>query len=163
MNYDTDMQQYKDFAPTCFDPKGHMLDDRQNWYVLPVSRTRDSGVFAESNFETALEIVGGERANVIEVHRFGHWGPGWFEIIIVNPRAGKTMKKAMEIECSLADYPVLDDEDFSRREWEEMEDTWENMPLAERMELCEKTGNSIFAARRDEIPEGVYYEHLCGC
>jgi hypothetical protein len=163
MNYDTDMQQYKDFQPTCFDSKGYMLDDQQDWYVIPVSRTRDTGPFEESNFEAALEILGGERTNIVEVHRFGHWGPGWFEIIIVNPRAGKTMRKALSIEASLADYPVLDDEDFSRREWEEMEETWANISISERMEICAKTDNSIFSARHVYIPDGVYYEHLCGC
>jgi len=160
MKYDTDMQQYKDFQPTGFDPKGYMLDDQQDWYVVPVSRTRDTGPFEESNFEAALEILGGERTNIVEVHRFGHWGPGWFEIIIVNPKAGKTMKKALSIEASLADYPVLDDEDFSRREWELMQETWMNMSISERMEICVNTGHSIFSARRDAVPDHVYAENL---
>jgi hypothetical protein len=161
MNYDTNMQQYGDYQPTGFDSKGAYLDDQQDWYVVPVSRTRDTGPLEESNFESALEILGGERTNIVEVHRFGHWGPGWFEIIIVNPRAGKTMKKALSIEASLEDYPILDEEDWSEREWEAMAETWESMSLSERMEICAATGNSIFAARRgDEIPEGVYAEHL---
>ena len=58
--YDTDMQKYSEFQPTGFDNKGYMLDDRQNWYVVPVSRTRDSGLFAESNFAAATEMLGGE-------------------------------------------------------------------------------------------------------
>lgn len=161
--YDTDMQQYKDFQPTGFDPKGYMLDDQQDWYVVPVSRTRDTGPFEESNFAVALEILGGERERIVEVYRFGHWGPGWFEIIIVNPRAGKTMRKALSIEQRLADYSILDEVDWSNREWEEMMETWENMSISERMGICAKTGNSIFAARHDEIPKNVYYEHLCGC
>ena len=160
MNYDTEMTKYSDFAPTCFDPKGYVLDERQDWYVLPVSQTRDSGNLAESNFIAALEILGGERTNIVEVHRFGHWGPGWFEIIIVNPRAGKTMKKALGIESSLADYPVLDESDLSAREWEEMEETWLHMSIPERMEVCCKTDNSIFAARHDRIPKDVWAEHL---
>ena len=155
MNYGTDMQRYSEFQPTGFDSKGYMLDDQQDWYVIPVSRTRDSGVLEESNFEAATEILGGERQNIMEIHRFGHWGPGWFEIIIVNPRAGKTMRKAMNIEALMADYPVLDEMDFSEREWDEMFETWERMGLPERIEICCETGNSIFAARHEAIPDGV--------
>ena len=160
MEYETDMQRYSDFQPTGFDSKGYMLDDQQDWYVVPVSRTRDSDVLAESNFNAAIEILGGERQNIMEIHRFGHWGPGWFEIIIVNPRAGKTMKKAMSIETALADYPVLDDEDYHEREWDEMTEIWMQMRLPERIEICCETGNSIFAARHESIPEDVYAQHL---
>ena len=160
MKYDTDMQRYSEFQPTGFDSKGYMLDDQQDWYVIPVSRTRDSGVLEESNFEAATEILGGERQNIMEIHRFGHWGPGWFEIMIVNPKAGKTMRKAMSIEAALADYPVLDDQDYSQREWDEMYEIWNQIGLPERIEVCCDTGNSIFAARHDDIPENVYAEHL---
>lgn len=160
MKYDTDMQRYSEFQPTAFDNKGYMLDDQQDWYVVPVSRTRDSDVLEESNFEAATKILGGERQNIMEIHRFGHWGPGWFEIMIVNPRAGKTMRKAMSIESALANYPVLDEDDYSQREWEEMTEIWEQMGLPERIEVCCGTNNSIFAARHDVIPEDVYAEHL---
>lgn len=79
------MQTYAEFRPTAFDRRGAFLDDdRRAWYVLPVTRTRDSGTFDQSNFETALRILGGE-SETCEVHRFGHWGPGWFEIILVHP------------------------------------------------------------------------------
>lgn len=160
MNYDTDMKQYKDFQPTGFDPKGYMLHNQQDWYVVPVSRTRDTGPMEESNFESALEILGGERENIVEVHRFGHWGPGWFEILIVNPRAGVTMKKALSIENSLADYPILDEEDWSEKEWEAMNEAWGNLSLSERIDLCGERNISIFAARHESIPEGIYAEHL---
>ena len=160
MKYDTDMVKYEKFAPTCFDHKGAYLPEKLDWYVLPVSRTRDSSVLEESNFDVATKILGGDRENVIEIHRFVHWGPGWFEIIIVNPKAGKTMRKAMGIESSLVDYPVLDDIDYSRREWEEMQETWMQMGLAERIEVCCNTNNSKFAARRDAVPDHVYAENL---
>ena len=155
MNYDTDMQQYKDFQPTAFDPKGHLLETRHDWYVLPTTRSRVSGVLDQSNFECALKILGGERTNIVEVHRFGHWGPGWFEIIIVNPRAGKTMRKAISIEAGLADYPIVDEDDFSQKEYDAMCEVWEQMSLRERIAICCDTGNSIFAARNDEYPEGT--------
>lgn len=118
------MKKYSEFAPTGFDCRGLGLPDQQNWLVAPVSRTRDSGPLDESNFECALAQLGGESEDV-QIHRFSHWGPCWFEIILINPERRDLVSKAEEIEASLEDYPVLDDEDHSRREWEAYEESWD--------------------------------------
>ncbi len=118
------MEKYSEHRPTGFDRQGAFLDERQDWLVLPVSQNRDSGPLDQSNFEQALEMLGGERNNIIEVHRFGHWAWGWYEIIIVNPKAGKTLKIAESIESSLEDYPVLNEQDFSDKEMELIEECW---------------------------------------
>jgi hypothetical protein len=148
------MQEYKEFRPTSFDPKGLALEDQQNWLVLPCSQNRDSDVLAKSNFEVALLELGGEGEHV-EVHRFGHWGPGWFEIIIVDPASEKHVKIAEEIENSLADYPVLDESHFSESEWEAKIAWWENMSHSERLYYCRKAGVDGRKARSKSIPEDV--------
>jgi hypothetical protein len=91
--------------------------ERADWVVVPVGRNRNSEILQESNFDVALERLGGESKNV-EIHRFGHWGCGWFELILVNPKSKKHVKIALEIKNDLDDYPVLDDSDFSERERE---------------------------------------------
>jgi hypothetical protein len=106
------MIKYKDWSPTGFDSKGAFLPEQQEWFVAPVTRTRDSGPFDESNFEAALKILGGE-SDTCEVHNFRHWGPGWFEIILVHPNREQKVKK---IEESLEGYPLLDEDDFCERE-----------------------------------------------
>src|SRR5262245_18208188 len=121
---ETEMQTYSTYRPTIFDQAGAFLDDRQDWLVVPVGQTRDSGPFDLSNFAAALELLGGE-GDDCEVHRFGHWGPGWFEIIIVRPNSA-AHHAALNIEHRLEDYPLLDEEDFSRREWEDYESGWES-------------------------------------
>ena len=144
--------KYADYQPTGFDPCGLSLPDRQDWLVLPVSRNRDTGdPLTLSNFEMALEALGGE-SETVEIHRFGHWGVGWFEIILAHPDRETEVD---EIEGALADYPVLNDEHFSELEWEMKYEAWENEGMRERIRLCDKAGVSIFAARRDEIPEDV--------
>ena len=151
------MIRYRDYSPTPVDPKGllgeyHNIDD---FWVVPVSRTRDTGPFYDSNFEAALAMLGGESQDV-QVHRFGHWGPGWFEIILVNPANAEKVKIAEEIEASLEEYPLLDETDFCSREWEAKLDSWRWYSLQDRVDLCRKAGASIFAARRnDEIPPNV--------
>lgn len=121
------MQAYKNFDPTGIDGEGKFLTgydddhpDRQDWLVCPVTRTRDTpdnDLLAESNFSAMLDALGGEGENV-EVYRFGHWGPGWFEIILVRPGTPEETT-AREQEERLENYPVLDEDDFSRRELEQ--------------------------------------------
>ena len=140
------MMRYRDFAPTSFDVRGlyagrlsddvdedvdfwagpgrvyaeHPSADRGNWLVGPVSRTRDSGTLDVSNWESLCRILDEQdpSSEHYEIHRFGHWGPGWFEIALISPVA-PYLREIEEIEGALSDYPVLDEEDLSRREWEE--------------------------------------------
>jgi hypothetical protein len=160
------MQTYAQFSPTPFDCRGAFLaDDRAEWLVLPVSVTRDSGPFAKSNFATAtallsaVDVDGADHEN----HRFGHWGPGWFEILIVRPGSAAAVVAA-DIETRLADYPLLDEDDAGEREWESAQECWSNMSVRDRVEVIQERGRggSIFAARRPEIPaddNGSIYDY----
>lgn len=140
------MISYRDYQPTSYDRKGAFLPERQDWLVLPLTRTRDDGQpLTESNFAAALEILGGE-SDTVEVHRFGHWGPGWYEIILVHP---SRENEARKIEESMENYPCLNEEDFCEREFEAINETWENMSTRDRMTSLSRAGASIFAARRD--------------
>jgi len=136
------MKPYSEHQPTGLDPAGAFLPDRQDWLVAPVSRTRDSGPIDESNFQCFLDALGDESESV-EVHRFGHWGPGWYEIIIIDPKAEDIVAKAEEMEAALEDYPVLDEEDLSKREHDAEVESWESWgrkdftkALKRRVEEC---------------------------
>ena len=159
---------YRNWAPTQFDCKGMGLDDRQDWLVLPVCQTRDSGELEASNFAAALKIMGDE-SETVEVHRFGHWGPGWIEIILAHPSRAADVDAIQE---SLENYPVLDDEDFSRREWESYESQWADYGardftrhLQKEMEFSDTVRDFLDDADRDalrklyedSISSGEYY------
>jgi hypothetical protein len=118
---------YRDFAPTGLDPAGAFLPERQEWRVCPTSHTRDSEAIERANFESALEILGGE-SETVEVHLFGHWGPGWLEIIIVHPSRESEVDS---IEASLEDYPVLDEEKLSDLEYSESCEDWERFACSD--------------------------------
>lgn len=113
------LQRYSEFKPTPYDSRGLNLPDQQDWFVLPTTQTRDSDVVDRSNFRTALELMGGE-SETVEVHRFGHWACGWFEIIIIHPSLYD--KAVAEIVDPLESYPVLDEDDMSQLEFEESAD-----------------------------------------
>ncbi len=157
---ETTLQPYNDFAPTAFDNSGAFLPDRQGWLVCAVSQSRDSGTLDQSNFashEAALKDVDPD-GDDHETHRFGHWGPGWFEIILVRAKS-TAHTTAEDIASALSDYPVLDDEDFSEREYEEACEAWLCTNLGDRVDICRDHSISIFAARRDEIPQDLaHYE-----
>ena len=122
---ETILQKYSDFKPTQFD---HNIDiDRENWLVAPCSVNRDSEPFTRSNWEQqekALQEIS-EEGEGWEIHRFGHWACGWFEILIVEPNS-KQSEIAENLAISLEDYPLLDECHASELEHEEANEVWKN-------------------------------------
>ncbi len=92
--------------------------------LVLVTRSRDSDVLTESNFETALSRLGGESDNV-HVIRFGHWACGWWEALCVVDNTPEA-KLASEMHEAIESYPVLDEDDYSERETEAANETWKN-------------------------------------
>lgn len=94
--------------------------------------------------------------------RASHWACGWVETILVRDDAPEEILQAAgEIVASLEDYPVLDEEDFSRRESELVQESWECLTLREKVRLCGENGVSIFAARHEECPNDYrIYDYL---
>lgn len=158
METELELGQYKNFAPTCFDHEGAFLSERQKWCVAPVGRTRDSGPLANSNFETLENDLDKLDPDYIdhESYSFNHWGPGWFEIILVRPET-PCYYIAVEACKALEDYPVLDDEDHSRREYKEVCEAWKYTSIADRVDICIRHKLSCLVARHDSIPQGLPY------
>ena len=91
---------------------------------MVLTRNRDSDCLTESNWECALEQLGGE-SETVEIHRIGHWACGWWEALCV--KAGSEAEKiGDEIESSLSDYPVLNEEHFSEKEQDEANQIWQS-------------------------------------
>lgn len=161
---------YAEFAPTGFDCKGLGLPDRQDWIVAPVAQNRDSEALARSNFRVVLASLGGE-SETVEVHRFGHWANGWFEIILCHP--GLEAEVA-EWEATLSEYPCADDMDYCELEHEDYLEYWEHgashdfvraikaacelrwdSPILEYLEDCDT--ESLRDLYESGIPSGDYY------
>ena len=89
----------------------------------PVGRSRDSDILEVSNFETILADLTGIDDRVT-VARFGHWAVGWVEEILcpLTPAIGE---RVAYWTGRLADYPVADEDDYSRREQEAIADAWD--------------------------------------
>lgn len=148
---------------TAFDSRENYAgEDLSHMLQLGVMRHRDADCLSESNFAVALERLGGE-SETVQVHRFGHWAFGWYELILIDPSDARAVAEGEAIERAIADYPLLDEEDFSRREWDKACHTWKSLGISYRVEACQHAGISVFAARRAELPEdpdGALFEYL---
>jgi hypothetical protein len=91
-------------------------------WLCVLTRNRDSDELTESNWRCALQQLGGESDNVT-IDRFGHWGCGWWEALSV--KAGSPQHRiAQEIQSSLSDYPVLDEDDYTELQDETADRVW---------------------------------------
>ena len=94
-------------------------------FVNVIGRHRDSDCLDESNFVTALKMLGGESESV-RVEGFNHWAVGWIEEVFVDSTNIEKMKIVEDILNSLENYPVLNGEHFSQLEQEEADKVWSN-------------------------------------
>lgn len=89
----------------------------------------------------------------VYVFRASHPLVGWIEYMLVRKDAPESvLQTAGEIICSLAGYPVLNDDHLGELEFEEACEYWANCSVRERIGLIDGSDVSIFAARRDEFP-----------
>jgi hypothetical protein len=95
----------------------YMGEGYPDYYVL-LGRTRDSTLADEANFEAALKELGGDNAPGVKVPRSGHWAVGWIETILIHKDNKKAVQKAQDIANRLADYPILDDDLYYRKEYD---------------------------------------------
>lgn len=113
--------KYCEFKPTSFD-RHITLENREDWLVMPVSINRDTeSCVTLSNWQVCQDMM--DKDNIeYEIHNFGHWGCGWFEIIIVNPDSQDFVEK---IEGLLSEYPVIDENHHSQLEMEKDDQSWD--------------------------------------
>ena len=107
-------------------------DDCDNWYI-GYTHNRDSGLLDQSNaaqIAAALEPFTEADDNdpdVIDEHH-GHWACGWIDGWAIRVfRDGKitaAFRTWVELQDRLSEYPILDEEDYSRREYDA---TFENL------------------------------------
>jgi len=98
--------------------------DADNWAIM-YTHHRDSGLIDQSNasvIEKALEpFTEGDDPDVVFEQHF-HWAVGHIDGFSVrvyrNGEVTEAFKTYHELRERTADYPVLDDEDYSRREYE---------------------------------------------
>lgn len=100
------------------------LDDADQWCIV-YTHQRDSGLLDQSNahaIEAALEpYTEGDDPDVVDEHH-SHWAVGWIDGVSIRVfkkgRITKAFRAHHELAQRLDEYPVLNEEDYSRREYE---------------------------------------------
>ena len=132
MTNGTILQEYRNFRPSQFDVKGLGPARIQKMYVAPCGTNRDADVLQRANWETQNEILLAADDNC-EIHSFGHWACGWFEILLI-PDGSPAIAEAEKIKADLDIYPVLSDDKLSELEMEDHN----NDVCGEYCPLCEE-------------------------
>lgn len=115
-------------------PSNYVGATWHGYYSAGFGQSRDSSVTEASNFQfvqNALEALNtfvnegsrDEEPTVVIVNE-SHWAVGWVQWIAIHESNVAALDKAREL-CERANnYPLLDEEDVSRREDEECEQVW---------------------------------------
>jgi len=145
--------------------------DAENWGIVYYSN-RDADTLTQCNAKVIEEkLKPFENSGHIRMESHNHWAVGHVDGFSIKPidEMGNITPVFIEwalIQESLDSYPILNEDLFSEMEWELACETWENMSIKERVELCKECEISIFAARNDCLPQddnGYLFENLTRC
>jgi len=107
-------------SPSAFDSWSNYMGEKPSDTLYCVlGRNRDSSMLTNSNWDCAVQMFQ-ESELPYDITRVGHWLCGWIEYLSVDINDKEAFKMGEEIEASLANYPCLDEEDYSRREYEDL-------------------------------------------
>jgi hypothetical protein len=106
-------------------------DDKffETWGLCGPSVHRDSDILTQSNFDVIHEdMLENGFSDDIEVHRCSHWAVGWIDhmaVRVIDDEGKPTaaFEYILDWNDRLSDYPVADETDFSRREYEDCLET----------------------------------------
>lgn len=120
MEYEYLTERFGDSRPTQFDRRHGSFaaaDDHANWFVV-AGQNRDSKALEKSNFECITDSLKAIDEECYVIHSFGHWGCGWYEVLVVDPNNKAACDEAERILAALADYPCVDDQHYSAKQCE---------------------------------------------
>ena len=132
-----------------------------NWDCLQESLNKIIKTLPEPNIRTQKDYYGEDEelpSGWMYSWEASHWAVGWVQYLMIRHDAPEVLIEAAdEMYNALRDYPILDEEDYSERQDNAIYKYWQDCSIKERIEYCKESGDSIFAARRDNhIPEDVY-------
>ena len=137
-------------------------------YFICVGQHRDSNLLDRSNFEAAtkkLSELEQESESTWLIARANHWAVGWVEILLIHQDWTQGIDIGNGIMTDLADYPILDEDYYCERSYDEACEYWSNCGLRERLHLINRYNEhasndenaNILAARHDYLPDNLAY------
>src|SRR5260370_23678290 len=96
------------------------------WLVL-LSRNRDSELLTNCNWDVALKELGGE-SDTVTIICHNHWACGWIEYLCIDERNADKKALGEAIEARMDNYPILDESEYSQRQWDAAVEYWRTLP-----------------------------------
>jgi hypothetical protein len=94
-----------------------------------------------------------DRCDAIQEVQEGHFACGWLGVLYVHSSHTTALELADDLLEKIEQYPALDEFDWSHRECEAAVTYWQGISIACRINWCKRYDVSIFAARRNEVPD----------
>ncbi len=99
-------------------------------FAIVYTNNRDSDVLSESNAHAISEALEPYMGDDVYSEHHNHWACGWIDGFSIRVyRDGKitdAFRTYYELMARLEDYPVLDEDDYLRRESEAIDESWAN-------------------------------------
>jgi hypothetical protein len=117
-------------------PNSYMGATWYGFYSSGFSQHRDSDALERTNFQAAWAALKNDREinlgtagpdngdPTVQIVGESHWAVGWIEWIAIHESDTEALRIAQELCDRANDYPVLDEDLFSRIEDEDCEATW---------------------------------------
>lgn len=128
------LEPWSEDGPTAFDSAANYAGaDLTGFYLAPVSINRDTqDAITLSNWRVVTaDLEKLTQHDESGIHRFGHWGCGWYELFLIHATDEAALRAADQWAASLADYCVADEADLSEVEHEAEGEEWESWALSE--------------------------------
>lgn len=154
-------------------PSNYMGCDYEGYYIL-YSMNRDSDYLEISNFETILKLFEDIGVKVVEDYdmrfdkhpyvinvRARHWAVGWIDTIMIHEDASPDIWDQVEsIINALSDYPVLDDDDYYKKEQNIIDESYESYIKDEFMDIIKKHFDLYDIEENEDILSKTYLDEL---
>ncbi len=126
-------------------------EDGEEWAIV-YTHNRDSDLLDQSNADAIDKALApfteGDSPDVRAEHH-GHWACGWIDGYAIrvyrNGQITEAFRAYHELAARLADYPVLDEEDHSRREYEATLENLRNEGFADCYAPPEEWAGEVFS------------------
>lgn len=115
-------------------PRDYMGESWTDYYGSGVGQSRDSSCLEQSNFAEMLSALRRVSDTVQVVHE-SHWAVGWIKWIAIHESDEKALREADRLMGRLENYPALNEDDWTQREWDAACDYWEQCGWRERVRM----------------------------
>jgi hypothetical protein len=162
----TKMKLWNQADPACGTRDNYMGKDMREYYVFPISHTRDSGLLTNHNFNYCWNQLKKKARAGTGIYLFNHWACGWFELILINKNNSMAILLADDLISDYDNYPLFAENEYQEKEYKYISEQWENADLSNRLDMLKSAHHNsninIFGIRHNDyfMEDDYLYDYL---